>query len=1023
MAFFDQHDEEDDFDGVEQSARGMIPYIKLAIMNELMARRFLVFFHNGSGSYIDLWEAGVPIIGQLSRRVLWISRGRFRHHAKDVHGLDFNLNNLELAKWSDAAISVIPSPLFEGDEVAMLQVIRHGLYAEAEEVAKYTGVPEPDMSPKIVIECILYKALRDNDHSINWESHGSNYWVCDGIIQEGTDGGRSAWEISDALQRNMNIDFCSECTEVICQVLSGEQKRCVDRWVSVANQNSTEVQLTSQATSFFWTEGGPSVDHNRSHRVLEARMFEHSDRKTNLRVIHLSHCTFSFSSPPFVSCSNLRFLLLDHCKNNDAQDLCEEKECHDHNNCTQQEGGACFRNLWVLELSYTDWYLLLSNDMLDLMVDLRELNVKGVGNQSMMHLHRCSDARSNSHRLIKLLVATDSNKDDGYGGRNQHVSPTVASFPDLSMWHVLKTVVLDGCGDLELIDYNTLPLSLESFTLISKVATKIKRISFWGRAKLKQLLLRGLFDRLVELDMSGTAIRTLNLSATQATGLKRLFLLGCEELRAILWPQVEDKTKKGQVEVLRIDTTTTLAAWEREQGRSNNQEATSIDNARIGGSSSSMTMHGKDRTLIDSDSYISIRDSRLFRSLMNFRHAKWLHVEISSTGGLKITNQRVNSSGCGGDGGDKQQVGAVNMQKLAGNLYIDDNIFSTSNGSNSQAGAANGNKDVFEASSVLKSMWLWHCPPIPTNSDWAHCYISIQDEKQTELLQSGTAAITTRRLTRSITLPRLVNEDAMTLHLHDSMFITCLPGPAPATDAVDLKWSYLQWCRLERCPNLEGIVFTAPPLKLSGESIFWYLRTFWVSQLPKARYIWDWSSTSQFRPGLRSFEDLVFLHLDCCPRLVHVLPLYTSNTNGCRSLETLEIVCCGDLREVFPSDSKSQQQEEPRKFHRLKRVHLYELPKLQRIYGCRMLVPNLKTVKIRGCWSLKRLPAVRAEAESSEKESSEDITQATVDLDCEKEWWDNLEWDGEEAGHHPSHYKPTYSAYYKKNQLRDSALR
>jgi len=33
-------------------------------------------------------------------------------------------------------------------------------------------------------------------------------------------------------------------------------------------------------------------------------------------------------------------------------------------------------------------------------------------------------------------------------------------------------------------------------------------------------------------------------------------------------------------------------------------------------------------------------------------------------------------------------------------------------------------------------------------------------------------------------------------------------------------------------------------------------------------------------------------------------------------------------------------------------------------------------------------------------------------LDCEKEWWDNLEWDGEEAGHHPSHYKPSYSSHH-----------
>jgi hypothetical protein len=131
-------------------------------------------------------------------------------------------------------------------------------------------------------------------------------------------------------------------------------------------------------------------------------------------------------------------------------------------------------------------------------------------------------------------------------------------------------------------------------------------------------------------------------------------------------------------------------------------------------------------------------------------------------------------------------------------------------------------------------------------------------------------------------------------------------------------------------------------------------------------------------------------------------------------LETLEIVCCGDLREVFPSDSElqqQQQQEEPKKFPRLKRIHLYELPKLQRICGRRMLAPRLETVKVRGCWGLKRLPAV-----------GHHISTPPV-VDCEKDWWDGLEWDGESAGHHSSHYKPTYSAYYKKQQLRASVLR
>ncbi|KAF8702073.1 hypothetical protein HU200_033418 [Digitaria exilis] len=78
-----------------------------------------------------------------------------------------------------------------------------------------------------------------------------------------------------------------------------------------------------------------------------------------------------------------------------------------------------------------------------------------------------------------------------------------------------------------------------------------------------------------------------------------------------------------------------------------------------------------------------------------------------------------------------------------------------------------------------------------------------------------------------------------------------------------------------------------------------------------------------------------------------------------------------------------------------------------------MLAPRLETVKIRGCWSLKRLPAVPLPPAAGH----------LPNVDCEKELWDSLEWDGEEADHHPSHYKTTHSAYYKKTLLRASVLR
>lgn len=78
MAMFDKCDEEDDFDGVEPSVRGVILDVKKEIFEHLKDTRFLVVFHNGSNSYIDLWECGLPILDFMNNRVLWTFQGRFQ---------------------------------------------------------------------------------------------------------------------------------------------------------------------------------------------------------------------------------------------------------------------------------------------------------------------------------------------------------------------------------------------------------------------------------------------------------------------------------------------------------------------------------------------------------------------------------------------------------------------------------------------------------------------------------------------------------------------------------------------------------------------------------------------------------------------------------------------------------------------------------------------------------------------------------------------------------------------------------
>jgi hypothetical protein len=65
----------------------------------------------------------------------------------------------------------------------------------------------------------------------------------------------------------------------------------------------------------------------------------------------------------------------------------------------------------------------------------------------------------------------------------------------------------------------------------------------------------------------------------------------------------------------------------------------------------------------------------------------------------------------------------------------------------------------------------------------------------------------------------------------------------------------------------------------------------------------------------------------------------------------------------------------------------------------------------------------RSERSIYSSEFNEEEAQTLPTVNSEKDWWDSLEWSGEEFGHHPSHYKPCHSAYHKRSLLRASVLR
>jgi len=237
---------------------------------------------------------------------------------------------------------------------------------------------------------------------------------------------------------------------------------------------------------------------------------------------------------------------------------------------------------------------------------------------------------------------------------------------------------------------------------------------------------------------------------------------------------------------------------------------------------------------------------------------------------------------------------------------------------------------------------------------------------------------------------------AESLHVHDA-----------ATSASMRSWCWfrLKWCHVERCPNLDTIF---PAEAIDNEN---QLQTIWASDLQMARCIWS-QGVKINRYG--SFQNLQHLHLRSCPRLQFALPVWVASFP---SLETLHIIRCGDLTHVFVLDEKYPEEIVARgvPFPQLTTIHLHDLPKLRQISEVKMLAPALKTIRIRGCWSLRRLPALQGREPGVKRPA----------VEVEKDVWDALEWDGLAAGHHPSLFEPpVHSRYYRRRRLlRGTVLR
>ncbi|XP_044949639.1 uncharacterized protein LOC123399287 [Hordeum vulgare subsp. vulgare] len=959
MDMFIKQDEEDDFSGLDQDSRDVIPSIATEIDRTLRDCRFMMIFLNGSEDEVDVTRFGIPQMTEFrNNRMIWTFKRRLLTIHRRPSGIKEKLRNTQL--FLDAALVHGEYRITESEFCELV----HGEAATT--IARYPYMLDIDLT-MVADCCLLELSLHYSFHSttrFGWAANSSNYWLCNGIIQ-----GDRAMEISNALHEEIKW----ECdASLLHRVLGGLKPlflvttntnpptvstRCLakGRWISITSQEQEVCamkNIPATASLFFLafrrTDHLPSSersDHTPAFEgqdgptaLLPSGLFEHS---RNLAVLVLSYCAFCFTSPPFLTCQGLRFLGLDQCKHK-----AREGEGHTDTEWT------FLLSICVLEVRYTEWDEMLSEEKMDLMTNLRELNIEGVRcwkyinqlQKRLAHLHRLRITKPVIHHPEETDIVVGSIMDkleilDLSGDTEMKVVPI-----SLSNASRLQVLVLDGCSGLEcVVAPDTLPPSLLSFSFDGYGATshwtpavnllppkkqdaKASKISLEGCTSLEKLFLRGL-PNLVELDLSGTAIKILDFTTmvVQVQCLRRLFLLGCEHLLAIRWDQKSRSGIQPQLELLCIDTRSGTG-----YSRPSMDHITQSFRLKV---------------------HAILSDARLARSL-------WPAIQHYRSKGslpdvyfnIHITSLPVLHS---------EDIPPETTHRIIARQY--------------------GDVRAMVGDAAMQAF-----PEAPTTELGRHVEFSQESYGlETELLGYVPARFN---------LALLIRRCADSMYLHDISTSASMPIN---------EWNYLRHCRVERCAKLDAV--------FPGTYGFDALETVWASDLLMARCIWR-KGGSYYQYS--SFRGLRHVHLRSCPRLRFVLPVWVSSFP---SLETLHITQCRDLRHVFMLDEEHPEARVV--FPKLTAIHLHDLPMLRDICEAQMmmLAPALHTVKVRGCWGLRRLPAMEGRGLHMMKKP---------DVEIEKDVWDALEWDGVEAGHHPSLFEdPLHSRYYKATLPRVSVLR
>uniref|UniRef100_A0A0D3FRW9 Disease resistance protein At4g27190-like leucine-rich repeats domain-containing protein n=1 Tax=Oryza barthii TaxID=65489 RepID=A0A0D3FRW9_9ORYZ len=976
MAIFNRQDEEEDFCGVDEISRLEIEAVGTEIHQALQQHRCLVLFHNGSNKIIDLHDFGIPQLTTcrwlaLGCKILWTFRGRLRLSGN----LEVGGEHLKL--YCDQWVSRLH--------------LERLLQEETREIA-------PGITQETATNCCLYLLMLHSAGSkiidFNWTTHASNYWVCDGIIQGGGDPDQ-AWKHAAALHREIWLDdYTSNAilTNFFEYAFNSTLSR---RWMFVADSTAKPVRWffvipgdasekgsvpTDQSTSFFMA----------NITTIPIDMFHQASK---LHVLKLCRCAFSFSEPPFYFCQSLRFLGLDTCKDiieaqsgegeMQEQDTPTKNQAHEEQAGEKQERETTtmefFQKLWVLDICSTDWTIP-KNALDEMGKNIREVNIRngrvwGSNSLAWRRLGR------NLHKLrvIEPISNWETGQKDEFMGMAKLElldltgNQDIQVLPNLSGPINLKTLVLDGCVGLEKIGpQGLLPPSVESFNFDvgSDTSCKILKISLQGCKHLEHFKLRGTFPVLEELDLSRTSIKKLDLSVVDVPKLECVFLMGCKQMRAVLWWPTHRNLK-----VLRIDT--------------------------IHGSSSSCCCLPP---CIDHqmkyDAIVITGDARFIQSLC-------LQPALQSIEKRFYLNLHKLASSCsinkdkGRSSIKKNKIGIVDHQYC----YYEQE-------------AVAGGALMVSTSSINASLTegLAAAHDHDTMLPWSQPL-----DRHVEIGQ-GVSVTNVESPGGIRDIYTLLTGHTDSLHVHDNSSITSSVIPKLPESARKLTVWELESCCIQRCPKLQAVFASFG----SGcHQLFERLETILVDHLLRATCIWSKGIIYKSRDNLRYLKSV---HVCFCPRLKFVLPL--SEYTQMLSLEILHVISCGDLRHIFPDEDdlpEWRRQKLVHYFPSLKRIYLHDLPSLEQVCESKMCAPALETITMRGCKSIRHLPAL----------IDHPLPLRPV-VNCEKDVWDSLEWDGLDAGnypsllyhpsyrrhlaHHPSLFDPRHPTYYRTKLPRGSLL-